>query len=196
MVFDTSEECRHTLDELLKQHTNLIDNGTNDYNHMMSRNLIINSIMRRLQNAITYVSFDTNLSFGAIHPGQQDILFTGIANAISGRSVTLQKKERGNDDRYLVPQAKRYEYCWDIAPYKCKFFTRNKYDNYLQFYMEIENGDLISGVDTDSETHTDHGETVSSMFTILQSMHDRVTRLESSLPRTRPSIIACPRRLE
>jgi hypothetical protein len=195
MVFDTSEECRHTLDELLKQYTHLKDNGTNDYNHMMSRNFIVNTILRNLQNNISYVCFDTQLDFGAINSGQQDDLFTGIANAISGRSVTLQKKQHGIDDRYLVTQAKRYEYWWDFAPYKCKFFTRNRFNNYLKFFMEIENGDLVSGVDTDSETPANRGEIVSSMFTILQNMHDRVTRLESSLPRTRPSI-ACPRRLE
>jgi hypothetical protein len=153
MVFDTSVECRAALDQLLKQHTHFKDNGTNDYNLMMSRNLIINSIMGRHQNDISYACFDTNLYFGTINPGQHDDLFTGIANAISGRSVTLQKKQHGKNDRYLVPQAKRYEYWWDLAPYKCRFFTRNQYGN-LKFYMEITNDDLMSGKDTDIETCT------------------------------------------
>jgi hypothetical protein len=178
MAFDTSDQCRTKLNELLIQHTHLKDDGTNDYNHMMYRNFIIDTIMRKLQTNISYTCFETNLDFGAINPGEQDDLFTGIANAISGRSVTLQSKQHGIDDTYLVPQAKRYEYWWDLAPYKCKFFTRNRYGNYLMFFMEIENGDLVSAVDTDSEEH------VSSMFTILQNIHDRVTRLESSLPRT------------
>jgi hypothetical protein len=47
--------------------------------------------------------------------------------------------------------------------------------------------------ESDSDTDSESG--LSKMFTMLQNIHDRVTRLESSLPRTGPSI-AFPRRLE
>ncbi len=184
MVLDTSEQCRTKLNELLKKYTYLKDGVGHDYNYTITRNLFIDTIMRQLQNNISYVCFDMKLSFG--QSGDRYNLFTEIANAISGRSVTLKETTHGYDR--VNNRAKSYAYSWDVAPYKCKFFTKNRNNSYLTFYMEITNDDLNSGADTDSEH-------VSSMFTILQNIHDRVTRLESSLPSTRPSI-ACPRRLE
>ncbi len=196
MVFDTSEQCRKALDALLLRYTDLVNGVGNDDNHANYRQFIIYTIMRNLtNNDISLVRFDTHLSFASINEGQCYNLFTEIANAISGRRVTLQQREHGKDERWIRPQAKRYVYSWDIAPYSCKFFTKNMNNSYLQFYMEIRDLSKEPNDDLDSDAGTD-AEDLHSMFTILQNMHDRVTRLESSLPSTRPSIIACPRRLE
>ncbi len=135
--------------------------------------------MYHLENKSS-VRFSTTLSPVLVKPGHYYNLFAGIANAISGKSVKL----------YEIIDGLRYVCSWDIENFSCKFYTKNKDDDSKEFFMRIVNHSEQSD-ELDSDADTD-GDTESELGTIFQNIHDRLTRLESSFPHTRP----CQRQLQ
>ena len=188
MVFDTSGVCRRKLDDLLLQHTYWVNGRGNDANHKNARDTFIDTIMNLIRNKNfpsvihTPSSVHTPLSFGCVQCDHHDDLFTGIANAISGQHVKLHIEHK-RDGR---GETKSYVCSWNIEKFSCKFYTEDM-GSFLSFCMEIVNH---NNEDESSAVHS--ASNLKSMFTILQNMHDRLTKLESSFPRTR----SCPRQLE
>ncbi len=152
MVFNTSESCRRELDALLSKHTNLVDGR--EY----LRSTPIRIIMEHLQNNNdSSVRFNTKLLFSYVNDGHCKKLFTGIANAISGKHVKLNVTKFGKNKRWGRKryEQKRYVYSWDIENFSCKFYTKKIDDGYLVFFMQIVDHSKAQNDKSDSDSSTD-----------------------------------------
>jgi hypothetical protein len=213
--FDVSREKRSQIDKLLIQYTSF-GRGNTDQNredNARARTNIVNNLFANLTNFGTLnlasTTFGLNFDQDDIEGYSSDPsdLFKGIAAAISlanGGVVNFHGKKVESD--YVLRNFRRYGrfiFYWEYLHYKIKVVTRLTpprpgFIELYPLYMTItdKNQPIDDGIESGNDTEDDHDpyKTPPHMQTlfILQSLHDRVSRLEASygLP------TASPRRLE
>jgi hypothetical protein len=206
--FDVSTGCRAKIDDLLKEYTIYIDTGHNARNNEVARTRFINELFRHLAGFRTAkTKFDLELSQSYVKPtydnGENiEKLFRGIADAICKNQVVgfrhLIKGKRQVINNFW--RHERHSLSWQYMNYNMNIFTvivptHEGRSELYEFYMTITDTSKIQDDRGESGNDTDDDHDLSKIvlsLQILQSLHDRVSRLEASygLP------TASPQRLE
>ncbi len=202
MDFDLSYTKRKQIDDLLKRYTAFDRDNRDEF---------IENLFLHLEcfnaNDLDYTTFKLRLSRRDMNSSNEDYvaLFRGIADAISKdgeKDVVKFRSENFEKDCSLNDFTKngRILLDWEYMHYKIKVLAKlappsMRYSNLYDLYMTIDDTTETlydideSGNDTDSEDDNDPRKsrdpllTSSSMQTlcILQSLHDRIKRLETSI---------------
>ena len=193
-AFDLSEECKKTIDNLLKDHATfeseiiLTREAQLDLDRR-SREGVIYAISRGLKDfksrnftkATIWTTLDAR--FKVLSADHAEALFRGIANAIC----------KGNAKHFHpIGVAGRFSFSWQYAHYDFKVFTRE--DFFRTFYITVIDTNKVQPDEDDSGYDTEAEENEPQFLaSTLQKLQSNLNRLEASiyLPP-----IASPQRLE
>ena len=185
--FDVSEKCKETIHKLLIENTTL--NCLNPEFGYSPEGQIDLDYRRRVSvvYAIVWelVDFERDdkvkATFWLTLRGDQltdssktNSLFMGIANAICKNSAT---------DFHSMNSADRYVFSWKYNKYEIKAYSKKNV--FQSFFMtiinthKVQNEDAESGDDTDDERMFLSSSKESLVYSLLQSMHDRIKILEA-----------------
>jgi hypothetical protein len=178
--FDISQTCRETIHALLRENTSL--NGLNPQE--------INLDYRRRQSVVSAIvmaldDFESRHKVKAtfwlclraemlIDAAKTDSLFMGIANAICKNHVT---------NFHSMNSSERYVFSWDYNKYHIMAYSKK--NHWKSFFMTVidtykmQDEEAESGNDTEDERKFIDSSKESLVCSLLQSLHDRINKLEA-----------------
>jgi hypothetical protein len=181
--FDFSEKCRETIHKLLTENTTL--NGLNSAEERFrldyrTRESVIFAIFRKLrafeiEHKVKDTFWLTLRGDRLTDSRKANSLFMGIANAICKNRAT---------DFHSMDSSDRYVFSWKYNNYDIKAYSKR--NDYKSFFMtiinthKVQDGDAESGKDTDDDRFFLNSSKESLVYSLLQSMHDRINELEAS----------------
>jgi hypothetical protein len=182
--FDISDGCKARLNSLLTEYTIYNEGDENTaVNNRNARSLFVDNIIRQLREFSTPAkTFDLYLDQTSVTETHIADLFREIALSIcKGDIKEFHHVATGKRARQIY---KRHVVSWEYLHYKFKVFTKiilrpEGFLTLYKFYMMIidtskeQDNDAGSGNDTADDDH------LTTLF-ILQSLHDRVRKLEAS----------------
>lgn len=185
--FDTSQEARLLLEQVLIRHTFYGNNAANEVQNTTARRNIIERLFNRL-NALREhpkVRFEMLLNASHVFTGEEPRLFTTIANIICRNSITdFHAMVHGIPVNHWEQWYKQV-YSWKYRQYEFRAYTRRIF-NGNDFYMEIRDTSKQQEDDSDSDNDTDHDSVkepwdppLQLMFTAIESLHNRLASLEA-----------------
>ena len=198
-TFDFSDRARNIIDSALRYHTSYSAGNTTQIhdNNLRSRNTIIDEIFTKLHSFnSSAITFNLHLHQSVVRERRTETLFRQIANAICRNRISNFHFIAHGDSFHDWERHGKYVISWDFEHYRFKVYTRvsRRSHRSLNYFMNIvdtnqlqdDSGD--SGHDTDEEvtdkTATqlapDRNGRLDSVFTILDNMHNRINRLEST----------------
>ena len=200
MDFDTSQGCMIQIDALLKQYGGLGGTAENILDRQHIRSIMIDALFSNLNNFVTNhladLTFSLDYDQDYIEKKKSDpaALFSGIADAISikkGKVLNFYHTKIGEDHHaHNHLRHGRHLFCWDYLHYKITVVTKRtpprpgfteRYFLHMRIVDIHQRSGHADSDDSGDDTEDDYDarKRITTFF-ILQSLHDRIKKLEAS----------------
>lgn len=199
-MFDTSDTARQLIDQALIENTELNRDGSEERMIVCryTRLIIIRTIFDGVNSFNTAsVIFKIGFQQSNIIEGREETLILGIANAICRNQIQDFHFIAHGEKFHQKQKHGKYQASWSFGHYKFRVYTRvsRHHQRTLNYFMQITDTDQLqndtgdSGDDTDNEVQDyrrielppDNKGRMDAVFTVLDSLHKTLGRLESGL---------------